>query len=106
MAADHDGESGGRGIDFQLMDVMNDVDSSGFRWHHRGQRQTRRPLSGIDISTHRNHWRDGLQLLDNLGLSHIPGVNDQLTAFERPYGLAWLLQLAAELREWEDPQAR
>jgi hypothetical protein len=26
--------------------------------------------------------------------------------FERPYGLAWLLQLAAELREWEDPQAK
>ncbi len=25
--------------------------------------------------------------------------------FERPYGLAWLLQLAAELREWHDPQA-
>ena len=28
------------------------------------------------------------------------------TAFERPYGLAWLLQLAAELREWDDPQAK
>ena len=27
-------------------------------------------------------------------------------SFERPYGLAWLLQLAAELREWQDPQAR
>jgi hypothetical protein len=26
--------------------------------------------------------------------------------FERPYGLAWLLQLAAELREWDDPQAQ
>jgi hypothetical protein len=26
--------------------------------------------------------------------------------FERPYGLAWLLQLAAELREWNDPEAR
>ena len=26
--------------------------------------------------------------------------------FERPYGLAWLLQLAAELREWHDPRAR
>src|SRR6516165_10929497 len=24
--------------------------------------------------------------------------------FERPYGLAWLLQLCAELREWDDPQ--
>ena len=26
--------------------------------------------------------------------------------FERPYGLAWLLELALELREWDDPQAR
>ena len=27
-------------------------------------------------------------------------------SFERPYGLAWLLALAAELRQWDDPQAR
>jgi hypothetical protein len=27
-------------------------------------------------------------------------------SFERPYGLAWLLQLVAELKEWDDPQAR
>ena len=27
-------------------------------------------------------------------------------SFERPYGLAWLLQLCAELREWDDNQAR
>src|SRR6202142_530580 len=27
-------------------------------------------------------------------------------SFERPYGLAWVLQLAAELGEWDDPQAR
>ena len=27
-------------------------------------------------------------------------------SFERPYGLAWLLQLAAEIKEWDDPQAR
>lgn len=31
-----------------------------------------------------------------------PGRN----TFERPYGLAWLLQLGAELREWDDPQAK
>jgi hypothetical protein len=28
------------------------------------------------------------------------------TSFERPYGLAWLLQLSAELREWDDARAR
>ncbi len=27
-------------------------------------------------------------------------------SFERPYGLAWLFQLCAELREWDDEQAR
>ena len=27
-------------------------------------------------------------------------------SFERPYGLAWLLQLAAELREWDEPEAK
>ena len=31
---------------------------------------------------------------------------DGRTGFERPYGLAWLLQLAAELKEWDDPDAR
>ena len=27
-------------------------------------------------------------------------------SFERPYGLAWLLQLGTELREWDSPQAK
>lgn len=27
-------------------------------------------------------------------------------SFERPYGMVWLLQLVAELREWDDPDAR
>jgi hypothetical protein len=28
------------------------------------------------------------------------------TSFERPYGLAWLLQLTVELQEWDDPEAK
>src|ERR1700730_18401942 len=28
------------------------------------------------------------------------------SSFERPYGLSWLLQLCAELREWNDPQGQ
>jgi hypothetical protein len=28
------------------------------------------------------------------------------TSFERPYGLAWLLELGAELRAWDDAEAR
>jgi hypothetical protein len=31
---------------------------------------------------------------------------DGRVSFERPYGLAWLLQLSAELRSWRDPDAQ
>ena len=31
---------------------------------------------------------------------------DNRSSFERPYGMAWFLQLTAELREWDDPRAR
>jgi hypothetical protein len=37
-------------------------------------------------------------------LAFLRGHGDE--TFERPYGLAWLLQLAAELRGWDDAQAR
>jgi hypothetical protein len=33
-------------------------------------------------------------------------TTDGRSSFERPYGLAWLLQLAAELKEWNDPEAQ
>jgi hypothetical protein len=32
--------------------------------------------------------------------------HEQRGSFERPYGVAWLLQLTAELREWDDPNAQ
>ncbi len=37
-------------------------------------------------------------------LAYIRGADR--ASFERPYGLSWLLKLAAELRNWNDPQAQ
>ncbi len=33
-------------------------------------------------------------------------AGDGRASFERPYGLAWLFQLTAELRAWDDPQGQ
>jgi len=33
-------------------------------------------------------------------------THEQRGSFERPYGVAWVLQLTAELREWDDPRAK
>jgi len=51
------------------------------------------------------------ELARSLTPQHIAGEIAYLRApgrasFERPYGLAWLLQLAAELRRFDDPEAR
>ena len=51
------------------------------------------------------------ELARSLTPEHMAGEIEYLRradrpSFERPYGLAWLLQLSAELREWDDPQAR
>jgi Protein of unknown function (DUF2891) len=50
-------------------------------------------------------------LASSLTPEHIAGEVAYLegrgrVSFERPYGLAWLLQLGAELREWQDEDAR
>jgi hypothetical protein len=49
-------------------------------------------------------------LAESLTATNIRGEVEYLegpgrVSFERPYGLAWLLQLAAELRQWDDPEA-
>jgi hypothetical protein len=50
-------------------------------------------------------------IAQSLTPEHIAGEVEYLrhedrASFERPYGLAWLLALAAELRDWNDDQAR
>ncbi len=43
---------------------------------------------------------------EKVALEVIYVTQAQRASFERPYGVAWLLQLTAELREWDDPRAR
>ena len=53
--------------------------------------------------------RDALQqslTADNLRQEAAYLKGEGRASFERPYGLAWLLQLGQELREWENPLAR
>jgi hypothetical protein len=50
-------------------------------------------------------------LSDSFTMERVAGEVAYLRAagrqeFERPYGLAWLLQLTMELREWDSPKAR
>jgi len=49
----------------------------------------------------------GASLTEDKISAEVAYINgDGRAGFERPYGLAWLLQLAAELREWGTPEAQ
>jgi hypothetical protein len=61
-----------------------------------GTELARRARAALDQSLTPQHIAVEVPYLEGEGRAH----------FERPYGLAWLLQLTAELREWDDPQAR
>ena len=63
-----------------------------------------------------DQWAEGLreQIIAALHQSFtVQGVTEEVAYFqaenrksyERPYGVAWFLQLTAELREWQDPMA-
>ncbi|RKQ68873.1 DUF2891 family protein [Litorimonas taeanensis] len=58
-------------------------------------------------------WKDEARakLEENFSVENIDGeianfARPARGAWERPYGLAWFLQLTAELREWDDPQGK
>ncbi len=58
-------------------------------------------------------WREEaiMKLQTNLTVENLQGEMEYLltegrASYERPYGLAWVLQLGAELRQWDDPRAQ
>lgn len=78
-----------------------------FDWHSsvHGHWCLIRALRVIDDRTFQSEVRAALA--KNLTTTRLAAEADYLSApgrqgFERPYGLAWLLRLASELREWTD----
>ena len=57
-------------------------------------------------SSQRRHVRRWRSLRPRTSQRRSRSAGRGRASFERPYGLAWLLQLAAEARTWDDPRAR
>lgn len=83
-----------------------------FDWHSsvHGHWLLTRIASQYPDSTHYQNILDSLDISftqanieAELAYLNRPGTG---TSFERPYGLAWFLQLTSELREWDNPKAK
>ena len=65
-----------------------------------------RAFPGTDFAKQANAALELSLTPDNLKREAAYLDGEGRASFERPYGLAWLLQLAAEIREWDSPQAK
>lgn len=82
-----------------------------FDWHsavhtHWGLARALRACPGAPWAARARAALDASLTADRLAAEHAFVTAPGREGFERPYGLAWLLQLAAELRTWNDADAR
>src|SRR5436190_24354254 len=80
MTADDHPEAGGRGIEVQIVDVVDDIDhgAGGFGDSSRGK--LRCPRLDIHVATYCDHRREAFQRGKNIGLTDVAGMDDQFRA--------------------------
>lgn len=82
MAGDDSLKAGGGGIKIETGQIVKNVESRLFDAHDLSARQRPGPGTGVDVSSHGDHWRDRLQDVENLPVSYVSGVDDLAAALQ------------------------
>src|SRR5436190_19634706 len=80
MTADDHPEAGGRGIEVQIVDVVDDIDHGAGGFGNSSRGKLRCPRLDIHVPTYRDHRRQAFERGKNIGLTDIAGMDDQLRA--------------------------
>ena len=75
-------EAGGSGIQVQGEQFVEDVEVEPPHLHHSGVGEVSSPVAPVGVAPDRVHRRNPLQGAQNPGVADIPGVDDELHAFE------------------------
>ena len=78
VAADDGRETGGRGIEIQLRQIVQHVDGNPVYFEHFSLGQPLRPHAFVYVAANRSDWSDGTKLIEDLGRANISGVNDAI----------------------------
>ena len=76
MAADHDRESRGFGIEIQLRQIVQHVNGKACDFKHFMFRQLSRPCTSIDVAANCRDRSDCREPLDYCGGADVAGMND------------------------------
>src|ERR1700722_3360656 len=100
VAADDHLEPGGRWVNVKIVYIVQNVDRGGTGLCNRSYRQARRPGILIDIAPDCHQRRQSLQRVEDLRLSHISRVDDEIRALERAQ--SFLPQQSMSVRNQSD----
>ena len=87
VAADDDMESGGRGIQVESVQIVQNVEENPTRFRDRCFRQGARPIRLIYVSTNGNKGSEFSQRIENFRFADVTGVKNQLRTAKRFKGL-------------------
>ncbi len=83
MARDDDFESRGLGFQVKLRKIVQNIDGGASKFDDFRLRKFTRPCSFIDVAADCGYWRKRCELLENLRIADVSGVNDVIRASQR-----------------------
>jgi hypothetical protein len=101
VAGNNHVDTAGYGIEFQLMDIMQNVDGPAAKLDRSRRGIARRPIGGVHVPPDRNDGRDPAQLGNDLRPADIAGVDDMLNTGKALLRLG--AQQAVRVRNDSDP---
>src|SRR5258708_7383600 len=83
VPAHNDMEGGGLRIEIKLLKIVQNIKGRGLSFDDCGRGQRCRPIRLINVSSHSHDGSESLQGIENPGLSHVAGMNDQIRSSQR-----------------------
>jgi hypothetical protein len=86
MPADDDVKSGCGWVQIEIVNVVKHVDVGRACFYDGCERQRGSPRFVVNVASDRNDRREKFERLEDFGLPDVPGMNNQVRAFQRSPG--------------------
>ena len=86
MAVDHGADAGGRGVEVQVGDVVDEIEETAGEFDGFGCGKLRARARAVDVAADGGEWSDGGEAVEDGGVADVAGVEDVVNAHEGDEG--------------------
>ncbi len=81
VASDDDRDFGQLWVDIDIVQIVQDVNKGVSCLHSFAERQCAGPVAAVGVAAHGENWCDGLELVEDGGVTDVASVDDGLGTF-------------------------